>query len=524
MNAVSTRLRCPVCGFDVPADTIDRAHEGPLRCAKPFCGVELWLTDAGRLRVHTFRLANHYSLCVLPFSIPERDGFDANASVRQSGRWRERVFTTDNAEDIDRTEYFLPYIRRFLFPSLDRPAGAEATALNVPCERWTFDLARLGKVEQAGLPLALRCRDTRKDLAWEYDLVLESIELVLFSYRVGFLILRFGGDADATLFDQMNALSFLRPIAPLYRGYEMPTLAAGGQSFRMSQLLPYLLAELQGEDTAPAGPAALPERAALPVKAVYDDRMMVYTYSCIDRTSCLADLDHSQKLISRASVINFEEAEAATPAPSPGEDARTQWLRTRWQAFSKEGGSLVVFDTDEFHRRYLGVYHGTYYFDIFLLATLQRVTLLTLFERLSDISALTKGGWRSRGRLRRVRRDLLLFKNQCCFSQITNRERGLVLWRKWHDVFENRTLLDEVNEQSGELDTYLQGRMRERMERLVRLGGFLVTAVPAVLGLEVILPPKEWGAWVTPLRWSLFGLLLAGSGLFAWLTLRQGDE
>ena len=41
MNAAPSRVRCPVCGFDVPGELLDKAREGPVRCVKPFCGVEL---------------------------------------------------------------------------------------------------------------------------------------------------------------------------------------------------------------------------------------------------------------------------------------------------------------------------------------------------------------------------------------------------------------------------------------------------------------------------------------------------
>src|SRR3954452_11857720 len=153
---------------------------------------------------------------------------------------------------------------------------------------------------------------------------------------------------------------------------------------------------------------------------------------------------------------------------------------------------LVVFDTDRYHERFLGVYHGTYYFDIFLLAALQRVTLLALFDRFADIQKLITGSAASIQLLRRVRRDLLLFKNQCWFSQITNRERGLVLWKRWQKTLETRALFKEVNEQSAELDSYLQGRHRERMERLMKVGGFLAAAVPVVWGIDTFFGPGDW--------------------------------
>jgi hypothetical protein len=514
--------RCPVCGFVQQAELKPTA-DTPAHCGRPSCGVEFLSCDGEHVRLRTFRLVDGYSLCVLPFAFTEAERGDACRRLDASGRWRPRTFSLDDPDDVERTEYFLPYIRRFLFPSLYPEAGADdRTRKEPPCRHYEFDLARLGPADRKGLPLTLRCHDSRKNLGFAYGLLLESVQLIVFSYRVGFLVLRFRcADEAATYFDQMNALVYLRSIAPLYRGFEMAELTSGAAGFRIPQLLPYLLAEF-GRDALPAAPADVPAGAPLPVKPIYDDRMMVYTFSCLDKESCLADPERCQALLQQATVVNFDPDSTAPPRLKQPEDDVSAWLRTRWQGFSKEGGSLVVFNTDRFHERFLGVYHGTYYFDVFLLATLQRVTLLNLFERLSDIQALTTGSLRSGRLLRRVRLDLLLFKNQCWFSQITNRERGLQLWKKWQEVLETRTLMDEVNEQSGELDTYLRSRMRERVEWLVRLGGFLAAAVPAVFGLEALLGAEEW---VRNLRWVLVALLVVGAGIFGWFVVfRRGDE
>ena len=52
---------CPVCGWE---------HAGPLpgHCGRRHCGVELLPGAPDHLQVGTFALANHYSLCVQPFS------------------------------------------------------------------------------------------------------------------------------------------------------------------------------------------------------------------------------------------------------------------------------------------------------------------------------------------------------------------------------------------------------------------------------------------------------------------------
>jgi hypothetical protein len=514
MTSATASRPCPVCGFELRPPL-------PAVCPRSSCGIEFLPDDGGPVRLRTFRLVNHYALFVLPFSFPETDGPDPVRRIIESGRWRQRIFSATDPADVDRTEYFLPYIRRFLFPTLyEAPAAKKETESAPTCRHFDLDLAQLGGGPK-GVELTLRCHDSRKRVSFQHALRLTQVELVLFSFRVGFLVLRVEcADPGATFFDQMNVVAYMRTIAPLYRGFEMPELRTGSARFGVPQLLPFLLAEFGGA-VVPSGPEAVPAGTPLPVKPIYDDRMMVYTFSCLDRDACLADAARCQSLLHRTTVVNFDREASTLPERELSEEPNA-WLRTRWQGFSKDGGTLVVFNTDAYHERYAGVYHGTYYFDVFLLATLQRVTLLTLFERLADIQALTRGSGTSRLLLRRVRRDLLLFKNQCWFSQITNRERGLVLWKKWQKTLETRTLFREVNEQSAELDAYMQTRYRERMERLVRIGGFLVAAIPFVWGLDNLFEKAEWAK---VLRWVALVVLLLGAGAAAWyLMFWRSDE
>ena len=519
-TATDALPRCPVCGWEWRDGRPEFDADAPLRCPRPSCGVSLIERD-GQLRASTFRLVDHYTLCVLPFAFDSADNDDPSPRLERFGRWSRRTYSREAPADVERVEYFLPYARRFLFPYEDH--SPDGLPRDQPCRHYRFNLQLLGASDPLGAPLEFHGIDTRKDLAFADRLRLESVELIAFSYKVGFLVLRFRGDGPSTTyFDQMSAQALLRPIAPLYRGFAMPELNQPQETrFQVPQLLAFLLAEFGPDPSPPAEPWLIRSDARLPVRPIYDDRMMIYSFSCLDRATRLPDPALSRDLIRRYSVVNLDAEPTTSIESDPIQDADA-WLRDRAQGFTKDGGALVVFDGDRFHERYLGHYHATYYFDIFVLATLQRVVLLTLFERLSDIRALTTGGSRGRRLLRRVRKDLLLFKNQCWFSQITNRERGLVLWKRWHSTFETQTLLAEVNEQSEELDSYLQSRHRERVEWLIRLAGFLATAVPAIFGLNALLGDAPW---VGPLRWGLLLALIVGSSAFVWFMLiRPSDD
>lgn len=460
--------------------------------------------------VGAFRLVDHHGILVLPFGFNEvRQGA---AKFVESPRWQTRTFRLDDPEDAERTGYFLPYIRRFLFPGQGDP---QASSERAGCKRYLFDWATVGGSAD-GLTGTLSGQDNQDNKPFSCALKIVKAELMLFPFEVGFLALDVRlTDPSATYSDQMKALGMLRMLAPWYLGQDLPVWETNGHRFHIPQLVACLMAELS--DTSPQLPQS-PAKSSLPVKLIHDDRMMVYSFSCLDRSTCPQDIREGEKILRDRAVIGFSQ-ETNKKAENYRDRGLRAWQHIRWEGFAKDGGIQVAFNVDTFEEKYLGLYHRTYYFDVFLLAVLQRVTLLLLYERLSDIPGLTTQGSQSRRIVRRLRHDLLLFKNQCSFSQITLRERGLVLWRKWQETFENNTLLGEVNEQSQELDGYLRSVHQERMERILRLGGFLATTLPFVLGLEVIFGEEQW---VKDLKWGLLTTLIVGTGLVAmWILLRK---
>jgi hypothetical protein len=144
MPSPTTLPRCPLCGLELAGDL-------PAFCPRPACGVELLPGTPERLRPRTFQLTSHYSLCVLPFTFAEGDGQPLPERLAQGGRWKERLFTLDNPEDVDRTENILPYIRRFLFPNLfaNRQGGGDRDASRPTRWHFVFDLAHLGPAPRA---------------------------------------------------------------------------------------------------------------------------------------------------------------------------------------------------------------------------------------------------------------------------------------------------------------------------------------------------------------------------------------
>jgi hypothetical protein len=201
--ATQTGPRCPVCGWQFREAPPEFDDEGRTFCLRRTCGVSLRRGEDRALRPVTFLLTDHYSLCVLPFSFGEQSIKEIEPALRNSSRWRQRIFDLNDSDDLERTEYFLPYVRRYLFPELEIwSAHHRDPDVEPSCVRYQFNLNHLGAAEGETLRFVLRGRDTRKDLSFDGAVELEAPELILFSEGVGFLVLSFQcAEHDANYFE-----------------------------------------------------------------------------------------------------------------------------------------------------------------------------------------------------------------------------------------------------------------------------------------------------------------------------------
>ncbi|MEM7014168.1 MAG: hypothetical protein AAF585_22130 [Verrucomicrobiota bacterium] len=500
-------MHCPVCGHGLGLATPHDPKQ-KVKCPARGCGVELKASEEGWL-THSLQLEKNYSILVLPFGMKD-DYASTVHKLTRSKRWKQRTFLADNPQDAERTGYFLPYIRRFLFPSLYNEASDTTSA------HFEFDLA--GNLSATGLEIFGELAQQDKDnVKFSEYAEISRTTLRLFPFGVGFLLIRVEMSQDETFFGQMAAVSHLRLLEPLFLGHTLPQIRMGEETFTTPQLVRYFLDEFARKPARPASPGSAAAGASWPIKLIYDDRMLTYTFSCIDANAAAEDGRQVERWLYRETPFKID-----TERLDPNNTNRRAWIFKRWEAYSKDGAALIAFDSSDFHRDYLGLYFGTYYFDIFLLACLQRITLLLQFETLSDIPSLTGKGGHSRKRIQEIQRDLLHFKNQCWFSQITNREKGLDVWRRWQGVFETEKLLQEVNEQSNELNTFLQNRSRERVEWMIRAGAFLAATVPLLLALDESFTDAPWVHQVK--TWGLVALI-TGVGIFGLIrTVKQGKS
>jgi len=101
VDAIATVLRCPSCFAGIPPAQLSSGST--FVCPRGPCAIELAVHEDGTVRALSLRLRNHFSLCILPFSLPENDSGGVARSIRASARWTEQIFSLDSPADADRT-------------------------------------------------------------------------------------------------------------------------------------------------------------------------------------------------------------------------------------------------------------------------------------------------------------------------------------------------------------------------------------------------------------------------------------
>ena len=119
--------------------------------------------------------------------------------------------------------------------------------------------------------------------------------------------------------------------------------------------------------------------------------------------------------------------------------------------FGKTGGTLLQIDTkiNDFKKSEFRNLFETIFFDIFIYVLHQRKSLmnfayiLSVYDNKRQLTKITK-----------LRELFMNFTIQGWYSQVTNNELGMEMYRHWQEMFENEKLYQEVSEQLGSVDDY----------------------------------------------------------------------
>jgi hypothetical protein len=495
-------------------------------------------------------VARHFTILVYPF----RHGLPARPSTRQLTRlgerwrpWFSRLDREGLERALDDTYFFLPYVRKLLFPEtvllpaenasqqvphalqLASAAAAELVrelsardALPDGVLRLTYDPARVAALHPLHLEFAYDNTPGEGVDQFSAPMHLDWVDVILFPQQVGFLAMQVRLEEEHIAVDRLNDfLYYLRPVHPPTIDWQLPRWSHGPAEtpllFHSRDLVDFLLQGLTA-DAARLDPtlhaflhnvrhgSAAWRYSAVEEGQVYGQAFRQYTYACLDAPPSATDLTAGAPAVPSAlqspkdAPLPFgtpvEQAlyelatctHAAHPDYTPHPSGLKRLLDKGHIALWTNWEGMALHD----HVVFLGTRPSG-----FTLHALARnvehdyfhLYLLTLYQkmRLSLLSGeLMRKGATLHRNLREARdlaNDFVMFRNHYWFAQVTLRPQGIELYRYFQQGLDVRTLYETINSEVRGLQAFYEGKAQRHVRGLLDFVAFVGLPTTILNGL-----------------------------------------
>ena len=411
-------------------------------------------------------IAKHYTYFIHPIIIDQpRDALVSK--LINMHYWKLAVFPDPLKEREE--SYFLPYVRNILYPTWKWTQAEKKDYVH------KTDIERIKELRDFH---SIKFIHSCEDLIFYENIEAEifEIELLFLSYDTAFIIFKTQIKKHCSLEDLLKYNHTLRYIDNfkdeeekkdhLVIQYERTEQISGFREYidRICENM-----EIKSK-----------------VKEIYDTFMFVYNYTAIEKKYVLEEekffyiLNH---LISVQKISDEKEREHVFE-----NILYYQQYKLSTYGFSKNSSivfALLEHEEETFNLTVLSEQFQKVYMKIFLLALFQRITLLNYTYQLANIEDLLADQKSING----LRRDILKFTNTYKFSQISNFEEALLLWKKWNEILEIDKIYKEVESELTEFDEYVFRVRTNKNNVLLNVLSIIFlpfTVITGLLGMNII--------------------------------------
>ncbi|MEW6574451.1 MAG: hypothetical protein AB1374_12565 [Bacillota bacterium] len=479
------------------------------------------------------RTKQHFTILIYPFHHLIEGNKKGPSRLSQLPthwvHWWNRLTDNQLLDTLDDTYFFLPYVRKLLFPETNWLSGdatiqAESARnqfrvlsrkaineiiLKDGLIRLTYNPAILKTLQ------SLELRFTLGSTSFSASVKIDWIDVFLFPQRVGFLALKMR-IADHKPPDTARINDFLyyaRQVLPFQRGYKVATWRCIGteltEEFSSQELIDYLLqgftqesplnAESFGSFLQAVKTGNTQRRYSLSETGqVYGMSFRHFTFVCLGENQEDFTYDSNDSLESPdsktpplfASLSEQTLYELATctdtrdPNYKPHPTGLSQLMEKAYIAIWDNWQGLALHDSviflairpTSFTEKVLPKNVETDYFHLYLLTLYQKVRL----------SLLAGDIMRERGYLHRNLRaaksrqdEFMQFRNHYWFEQVTFKPQGIELYRRFQLGLEILLLYEAVSSELKDLSEHYERKMEMRTGKLINF----LTCVGLPLGI-----------------------------------------
>lgn len=353
------------------------------------------------------------------------------------------------------SQYFRPYIQEYLFNSNKGNQGYSYTFTHATTQKLSIS------VEDGNISTAVFLNGTEKETTNDLVLEIGNITLSLFRYGVGFIVVDTHIDSEKykgnLLFDLVLDLN-----KDLCEGKCSQKIVSFNKKLLGEEVQSYIQDYEDGimYTDVTLSDAAYFEKA----KSELLDKLCSQTkWDSHVRTNQLlvGEIDNMYEHVNECMIIGFSKKGSVLLTYEKNTELLSPLQRNEYQYEIQEARTKFQ----------------NWYYYIFLLVLHQRYGLMNFSKELSEVDIKN-----NHGKVATLRDGLFEFIVQSWFSQVTNDERGMVIHKKWMNVFETQILHDEVLQQVSTIADHQNAKKDAAFSIKFNIVSFLFLIISGITG------------------------------------------
>lgn len=451
------------------------------------------------------KTTNHYTYFIYPFLVDStKYGEFLSKLLADETNWMVNI--RDNSVDLSTHAYFLPYVKKILFPTLYWSNTFRDQFTGMPLSKRAEILKNLTSIS-FDYRLDENCGEDCRFSATDINFGIRRIELICFEPGVCFLILKAHLDKAEVFTDDILDFNYkFRTINPRYQK-KKKVEGIFLKNLRFENL----------EDFSVFIDSLLYGFEDVDKENIYFDRLFTYSYMCLDEREWNEDR-HLNGIIDEFYKFQYVLPSDYGSTFDPSFMAVKGNTYARWKysiyGMSREAGVLLSSEREKSNSVKLPKYFETIYFYVFLLAFYQRITLILFSDELMS---------RGHVKIETLKNRFTRFTHFSWFSQITNSEQGMDLWKKWQTAFDLPALFDEVQKEYDEFYNFIVAKGQEKINLMlivIYMVSVFFAGVPLLVSFQIINSDNLWARYGIVLMLILTAAIYPAYLLYIWLKKR----
>ncbi len=350
--------------------------------------------------------------------------------------------------DEESYDFFLPYMRKFLFPTLFWNKNYIKKLKNSGIFRKSLELSKLSSIT-----FKYNMSRIKKGSITDYDnkiinFDISDIKIICFEGGICFIDFKAQIDEKNELIDFNKILDFnyyFRNLTPRLKSNAINRIVENSKAINIPKFIKDITYEYESKS----------------LDKMYYDKMFTYSYVCVDGWENSSDFEQMKNDFYKFQYVMHSKSSAIFNKNCDKLEDNTY---SRWNysmfGFSKESGVVFVSDKERYNITRMPYNFEKRYLYMVLISLYQRISLINFSQ---DIMKQDKTA------IRGLKNKLTQFTNSSWFGQITNSEHGMDIWKIWQKSFDLPELYDEVHREYIEYYDYVVSNNQSRISTILML-------------------------------------------------------